>query len=68
MTWVHRVLYNLPPDCTCLAQSITGTSLSVPAAEGINNRAHVGYGGPCPPTGRRRYINKLHALNVRPRT
>lgn len=61
MTWVHWVLYNLPPDSTGLAG---GTSvLPKGTLEGLNDWKRTGYGGPCPPIGRHRYFFKLYALN-----
>ncbi len=63
MTWVHWVLYNLPPKTTSLAE---GASRSPPqgARDGLNDWKRTGYGGPCPPIGRHRYFFKLYALDV----
>jgi Raf kinase inhibitor-like YbhB/YbcL family protein len=63
MTWVHWVLYNLPPKTTSLAES---ASRSPPqgARDGLNDWKRTGYGGPCPPIGRHRYFFKLYALDV----
>ena len=62
MTWVHWVLYNLPPEPDGLAE---GASAALPAGtlEGINDWQRTGYGGPCPPIGRHRYFHKLYALD-----
>lgn len=62
MTWVHWVLYNLPPDAGGLPD---GASLALPAGtrEGMNDWHRTGYGGPCPPIGRHRYVHKLYALD-----
>jgi Raf kinase inhibitor-like YbhB/YbcL family protein len=32
--------------------------------EGRNDWQRTGYGGPCPPVGRHRYVHKLYALDV----
>jgi len=32
--------------------------------EGLNDWQRTGYGGPCPPIGRHRYMHKLYALDV----
>jgi len=62
MTWVHWVLYNLPPDTTGLEESIA--SPPADTLEGINDWKRIGYGGPCPPIGRHRYFFKLYALDT----
>ena len=64
MTWVHWVLYNLPPDATGLAEGMTAPQLPEGAQEGINDWRRTGYGGPCPPIGRHRYFHKLYALDT----
>ncbi len=64
MTWVHWVLYNMPPAATDLAQGIAPRELPVGTREGLNDWRRTGYGGPCPPVGRHRYFHKLYALNV----
>jgi Raf kinase inhibitor-like YbhB/YbcL family protein len=62
MTWVHWVLYNLPPATTGLEAGIT--KLPPGTLEGLNDWQREGYGGPCPPIGRHRYIHKLYALDI----
>jgi Raf kinase inhibitor-like YbhB/YbcL family protein len=62
MTWVHWVLYDLPPDTTELAEGVK--SLPAGTREGKNDWKRTGYGGPCPPIGRHRYFHKLYALDV----
>jgi Raf kinase inhibitor-like YbhB/YbcL family protein len=64
MTWVHWVLYNLPPDTAGLPEGVSKADLPVQAAEGINDWKRSGYGGPCPPVGRHRYVHKLYALDT----
>ncbi|MCS3903549.1 Raf kinase inhibitor-like YbhB/YbcL family protein [Methylohalomonas lacus] len=63
MVFVHWVLYNIPPELPGLPAGIDAESLPTGAAEGINDFKRVGYGGPCPPTGRHRYFHKLYALD-----
>lgn len=63
MTWVHWVLYNIPPDTHQLTQGIDASELPVGTLEGINDWRRTGYGGPCPPIGRHRYFYKLYALD-----
>jgi Raf kinase inhibitor-like YbhB/YbcL family protein len=62
MTWVHWVLYNLPPTATGLAEAIA--ALPAGAKSGTNDWKRTGYGGPCPPVGRHRYFHKLYALDL----
>lgn len=64
MTWVHWVLYNIPPDATGLAEGVVSTSLPPGTEQGANDWGRTGYGGPCPPIGRHRYFHKLYALDT----
>ena len=64
MTWVHWVLYNIPPDVHQLAQGINTNDLPAGTLEGVNDWRRTGYGGPCPPIGRHRYFYKLYALDT----
>ena len=63
-TWVHWVLYNLPPTTTGLAEGVASSALPPGTREGRNDWKRAGYGGPCPPIGRHRYFHKLYALDV----
>jgi Raf kinase inhibitor-like YbhB/YbcL family protein len=65
MTWVHWVLYNIPPDVVGLPEGVTSSSLPPRTLEGVNDWQRTGYGGPCPPIGRHRYFHKLYALDTR---
>jgi len=62
-TYVHWVLYDIPPKAAGLDE---GASARLPAGirEGTNDWNRPGYGGPCPPIGRHRYVHKLYALDV----
>ncbi|QKT04608.1 YbhB/YbcL family Raf kinase inhibitor-like protein [Ectothiorhodospiraceae bacterium 2226] len=62
-TWVHWVLYNLPPDTDALPEGVTTEVLPAGTREGLNGWQRTGYGGPCPPIGRHRYFHKLYALD-----
>jgi len=61
ITWVHWVLYNIPPTASGLPE---GGGLPKGTLEGNNNWGRTGYGGPCPPIGRHRYFHKLYALDA----
>jgi hypothetical protein len=64
MTWVHWVVYNLPPDARDLREGAGGGALPSGARAGRNDWKRPDYGGPCPPVGRHRYFHKLYALDV----
>jgi len=63
MTWVHWVLYNLPPSASGLPEDVK-SALPSGTREGQNDWKRTGYGGPCPPVGRHRYFHKLMALDT----
>ena len=54
MTYVHWVLYDMPPSAPGPTSGRDGT----------NDWKRQGYGGPCPPIGRHRYFFKLYALDT----
>ena len=64
MTWVHWVLYNIPPSATGLPEAVKSQDLPQGTKEGLNDWKRTGYGGPCPPIGRHRYFHKLYALDL----
>ena len=64
MTWVHWVLYDLPPTATRLPEGVTKDALPKGTREGLNDWKRTGCGGPCPPIGRHRYFFKLYALGT----
>ena len=65
-TWVHWVVYDLPPTATELAEKVATTdTLPIGGKQGLNDFKRTGYGGPCPPPGKaHRYFFKLHALDT----
>jgi Raf kinase inhibitor-like YbhB/YbcL family protein len=64
MTWVHWVLYNLPPGSSGLAEGIATKNLPAGTLEGTSDYKRGTWGGPCPPIGRHRYFFKLYALDT----
>jgi hypothetical protein len=65
MTYVHWVLYDLPPEAQGLPEAVSSAALPPGTREGLNDWKRTGYGGPCPPIGRHRYFHKLYALDVK---
>jgi Raf kinase inhibitor-like YbhB/YbcL family protein len=57
-------LYNLPPTVSELPEGVSSEALPPGTRQGNNDWKRLGYGGPCPPTGRHRYFHKLYALDV----
>ena len=62
MTWVHWVLYNIPPSASALPEA--ARQLPAGTLDGVNDWKRTGYSGPCPPIGRHRYFHKLYALDI----
>jgi hypothetical protein len=64
MTWVHWLLYNIPPQATGLPEGVAAKDLPAGTLQGTNDWQRTGYGGPCPPVGNHRYFHKLYAPNT----
>lgn len=64
MTWVHWVLYNIPPDASGLTEGVAVKDLPAGTLQGVNDWSRTGYGGPCPPVGKHRYFFKLYVLDT----
>jgi hypothetical protein len=56
-TWDHWVVWNIPPA------GMVGED-AVPDVKGLNSFGKHSYGGPCPPSGTRRYFFKIYALGI----
>jgi Raf kinase inhibitor-like YbhB/YbcL family protein len=65
-TWVHWVLYDLPPATMSLAENVPSSpELPDGSKQGVNDFGQPGYGGPCPPPGKpHRYFFKIYALDI----
>ncbi|HXI19523.1 MAG TPA: YbhB/YbcL family Raf kinase inhibitor-like protein [Gemmatimonadales bacterium] len=63
MTWVHWVLYDIPPTAPGLPEAVAPRDLPPPTREGVTDFKRTGWGGPCPPIGRHRYFFRLYALD-----
>lgn len=64
MTWVHWILYNIPPTVNELPHAVADSNLPGWTQLGQNDWKRTGYGGPCPPIGKHRYFHKLYALDI----
>jgi Raf kinase inhibitor-like YbhB/YbcL family protein len=64
ITWVHWLLYNIPPTISELPENIMQKDLPTGTLQGKNDWKQTGYKGPCPPFGRHRYFFKLYALDT----
>lgn len=65
-TWVHWVIFNIPPETRELPEAVPAEEvLADGARQGRNDFGRIGYGGPAPPPGRaHRYFFKLYALDT----
>ena len=65
-TFIHWVLWNLPPDTRELPEDLPkSAALPSGAKQGRNDFGSVGYRGPCPPPGHpHRYYFRLFALDA----
>ncbi|MBI4746358.1 MAG: YbhB/YbcL family Raf kinase inhibitor-like protein [Deltaproteobacteria bacterium] len=63
-TWVHWIVYNLPPDLKGLPENVPAKeTLANGGMQGMTDFRRIGYGGPCPPSGTHRYFFKVYALD-----
>jgi len=60
--WVHWVAYDLPAELGGLPAGLR-SELPAGGRLGSNTWGKREYGGPCPPTGRHRYVFTLYALD-----
>ncbi len=65
-TWVHWVMYNIPPATTELPEALPTTEVILnQVRQGVTDFKRSGYGGPCPPGGSsHRYFFRLYALDT----
>ena len=65
-TYVHWVIYNIPPTLTGLPEGVsTAPQVSGIGTQGMNSARKSGYIGPCPPPGKpHRYFFTMYALDI----
>jgi hypothetical protein len=65
-TWVHWVIYNIPPEASGLAENVPAVmKLDNGSLQGINSSKKIGYDSPYPPSGTHRYFFKVYALDTK---
>ncbi len=65
-TWVHWVIYSIPPNTTGLPEGIPPKGiLENGSTQGRNDFRKIGYGGPCPPAGTHRYYFRIYAIDTK---
>lgn len=62
-TWYHWLIYDIPPTLSGLSEDTPSKVGSRAIEPGLNSWQRIGYGGPCPPSGRHRYVFHLYALD-----
>ena len=73
--FIHWVIYNISPSIRGLPKWIPNSPTLTPwpfgasedsSYQALNDFGKVGYGGPCPPSGKpHRYFFKIYALSIR---
>ncbi len=63
-TWIHWVIYNIPSTVRSLPEGLPAKAkLPDGTMQGRNDFGNIGYGGPCPPSGKpHRYFFTLYAI------
>lgn len=68
VAFAHWLAYGIPADIRELPEGASTSSHRLEhAVEGVNSFGHVGYGGPCPPSGTtHHYVFHIYALDTTP--
>jgi len=61
--FIHWVIYNIDPRREGLPAAVPRRPMTSYGAQAVNDFGRVGYGGPCPPSGRHRYVFLVLALD-----
>lgn len=66
-TWTHWTIWNIPANAAVLPEGVPKTAESSDGTrQGTNDFKRIGYGGPCPPSGKpHRYFFRLYALDTK---
>lgn len=63
-SFIHWVLYDLPPDTRSLLAAIPTQPFLAAGVQGKNDFGQYGYRGPCSPENEHRYAFKLYAVST----
>lgn len=62
--FIHWVAFNIPANVLDLPEDVTPIkNIPEEVLFGTNNFGHIGYGGPCPPSGTHRYFFRIYGLD-----
>ena len=63
-SWSHWFVYDIPPSASSIPQGASESGdLPLGSIEAMNDFRQRRYGGPCPPSGRHRYIITVRAID-----
>ncbi len=62
--FTHWLLYDIPSTINRIRENVPkAAQLADAGVQGRNDSGELGYVGPCPPSGRHRYLARLYALS-----
>jgi hypothetical protein len=65
-TFIHWVIYNIPPSAKGLPQNVPQkVQLPDGSEQAYNTRSQLGYLGPCPGSATHQYVFRLYALDFK---
>ena len=63
--FTHWVVYNIPAEVSRITENVPQeATISGIGSQAKNDAGQIGYKGPCPPSGKHRYIARLYALSA----
>lgn len=63
--FIHWIIFNIPDSILSLPEDVTPMrNIPEEAALGTNSFGHIGYNGPCPPSGAHRYFFRIYGLDT----
>jgi Raf kinase inhibitor-like YbhB/YbcL family protein len=62
--FIHWIIFNIPDSILSLPAEVTPIkNIPEEASLGTNSFGHIGYNGPCPPSGTHRYFFRIYGLD-----